>query len=242
MASVLAERGHQVQREESWLVLENSGFTLIPQFVHLQPLEKGGVRTTTTIQTNHHTLVPDGVFEYQHSTGNNLEDSFRKGFEQWAQTDLVALLEAMQAKPSTCSTLRMNFPDKDGNPAYFRRAVLGPVAHYVANPQIYEKQEAPEGGGTLQAGECESHAFCPCCLLTKSFDTFKELIEGRGFYGLRLFAARDTKGVPQADCRVNGDDWEKGAEALRKYVATWPEAGYEFRKQYVVLQTVERET
>jgi hypothetical protein len=37
---------------------------------------------------------------------------------------------------------------------------------------------------------------------------------------------------------VNGEDWEKGAQALREYAKTWPPAGYEFRKQYVVLQTL----
>jgi hypothetical protein len=68
------------------------------------------------------------------------------------------------------------------------------------------------------------------------------LIEGTSFYGLRLFATRDGKGAKQADCRVNGNDWEKGAEALRKYVTTWPGTGFEFRKQYVVLHTVEKES
>jgi hypothetical protein len=49
---------------------------------------------------------------------------------------------------------------------------------------------------------------------------------------------RDANGDPQADCRVNGDDWDKGTEALRKYVGTWPAAGFEMRKQYVVVQTI----
>ncbi len=246
-ARVLAEHGHLVQSEESWLVDPASGFIMLPQLVHFQPLQKGGVRTTTTIQTNHPALVPDGVFEYQHSTGDNMEDSIRKGFDQWAQTDLVALLEALEPEPKTCTTLKMDFPEKDGKPAYSRRAVLGPVAHYVQNPQAYAEQrtsaeqKTPETGEDVQGEKYESHAFCPCCLLTSSFEAFKELIEGPGFYGLRLFTARDGKGAPQADCRVNGDDWEKGAEALRRYAATWPEAGYEFRKQYVVLHTIERQ-
>ena len=89
--------------------------------------------------------------------------------------------------------------------------------------------------------QCESHEFCPCCLLTNSFSAFKELIEARQFYGLRLFAARDENGFPQADCRVNGEDWAEGCEALRKYVTTWPGEGYEFRKQYVVLHTFYQE-
>jgi hypothetical protein len=42
---------------------------------------------------------------------------------------------------------------------------------------------------------------------------------------------RDEDGTPGADCRINGEDYESGMEALRSYVATWPEAGLEFRKQ-----------
>lgn len=240
MAAALKEHGHAVQKEDTWLVHKDSEFVLLPRLIHLQPLEKSGVRTTTTIQIHHPTLVAEGTFEYQHSTGDNLEDSCCKGFDQWVETDFVALIEALQPKPATCTTLRMNFPPKDRTPTYSRRAVLGPVAHYVQNPGICKKQKVPNAG-EVQGEQCEAHDFCPCCLLTKSFDAFKELIEGSGFYGLRLFAARDGKGAPQADCRVNGTDWEKGAEALRMYAATWPEAGYEFRKQYVVLHTVEEE-
>lgn len=242
LVSLLKEREHVVQSEESWLVLQDSGFILLPQLVHLQPLDEGGVRTTTTIQTHHHTLVPDGVFEYQHSTGNSVQDSARKGFDLWAQTDLVALLDALKSNPKTCTTLQMTFPEKDGNPANFRRAVLGPVTQFAEHPQIYARQETSESAGDVHDEVCESREFCPCCLLTNSFEVFKELIEDSRFYGLRLFAARDEKGVPQADCRVNGEDWEKGTEALRTYVTTWPGAGYEFRKQYVVLHTVEKES
>jgi hypothetical protein len=45
-----------------------------------------------------------------------------------------------------------------------------------------------------------------------------------------------NKGAPY---RLNGEDYEPGATALKTYVATWPEAGFEFRKQYVILQTIE---
>jgi hypothetical protein len=61
---------------------------LTPQFVGLNPLEQGGVRTVTTIQVNHPQLVPEGVFEYQHSTGDSTAESILKGFEEWAQTIL----------------------------------------------------------------------------------------------------------------------------------------------------------
>jgi hypothetical protein len=99
--------------------------------------------------------------------------------------------------------------------------LFGPVAHQAAR----------------EATEEEEHPFCPCCLFTNTWDAYKPQIESDGVYGLRLYAARDTQGEVQADCRVNGQDWPAGAEALRAYVAQWPDRGFEFRKQYVVIQS-----
>ena len=241
LASVLGQRGHAVRSEESWLVHEPSGFILLPQIAGFQPLNRGGVSTTTTIQTNHSALVPDGIFEYQHSSGNDLEESFRKGFDQWAETDFSVLLEALKPKPEICTALEKEFPEKEGKLAYSRRAVLGTVLHWVQSPQAVAERKTPEGEKQTQGEHCEGHEFCPCCFLTHSFEAFRELFEDSGFYGLRLLAIRDENGNPQADCRVNGTDWDKGAEALRRYVATWPAAGFEMRKQYVVLQTIDKD-
>jgi hypothetical protein len=238
LASSLAKLDHQVHEEESWLVLENSAFTFLPQIVEFKPSNGGGVQTTTTIQTNHPALAPEGVFEYQHSAGRNVEESLLDGFTQWAKTDLIALIEALQPKPPTCNVLDMEIPERNGRPAYRRRAVLGPVTHLQQYPRDIPEQTNAHSAGGNQGEHCEGHEFCPCCLLTSSFEAFKELIESDSFYGLRLFAMRNQSGNPQAGCRVNGDDWEKGAEALRKYVGTWPVGGLEFRKQYVVLQTI----
>ena len=42
LASELAQKGHAVRTEKHWLVHENSGFSLIPQIVELQPLDEAG--------------------------------------------------------------------------------------------------------------------------------------------------------------------------------------------------------
>jgi len=236
-ASVLKERGEFVRREKTWLVHEASQFTLLPKLASFQPLDKGGVRTTTTIQVNHAVLAPNGLFEYQHSTGDTMADSIRKGIEQWAQVDFVPLLEALQPQPATCTTLKMSIPAEDGSSPRLRRAVLGPVMHYMQKPPA---DGTVKGGQKASEGRNDEHSFCPCCLLTHSFDVFKPLFQGDGFSGLRLFAARGEDGTPQADCRVNGDDFEPGAQALREYVKTWPQAGYEFRKQYLVFQNLDK--
>lgn len=235
--SVLKERGDSVKQEKAWLVHVASQFTLLPKLVTFQPLDEGGVRTTTTVQVNHPVLAPNGLFEYQHSTGDTMANSIRKGIEQWAQVDFVPLLEALQPQPATCTTLKMSIPAEDGNPPRVRRAVLGPVMHYMQKPPA---DDTVKGGQKASEGENDEHPFCSCCLLTHSFEVFKPLFQGDRFYGLRLFAARGEDGTPQADCRVNGDDFEPGAQALREYVKTWPQAGYEFRKQYLVFQNLDK--
>jgi hypothetical protein len=223
-AAAFKSRSHAVTTYKTWLEHGDSGFLIQPQLADLQLLEGGGVHTVTTMQVNHPTLVPAGVFEYQHSTGDTVVSSLAKGFDQWVQADFVTFLDALRVKPQSCTMMEMTFPAKDGKPERVRRAVLGPVTHMAQTPPNAAEGHPP---------------FCPCCLLTNSFEAFRVLIEGNAFYGLRLFALRDGDGNPSADCRVNGDAWEKGAQALRAYASTWPAAGYEFRKQYVVLQTLE---
>jgi hypothetical protein len=221
-AAALRSRGYAIIAHEKWLEHGDSGFTIQPLFHGMQLLDDGGVHTMTTLQVNHPTLIPGGAFEYQHATGDTVTESLAKGFDQWVQADFVTLLDALLAEPEHCTTMEMTFPGKDGKPELIRRAVLGPCTHYASNPHDASQE----------------HPFCPCCLVTNSFEAFRELIEADAFYGLRLLAMRNQDGTPGADCRVNGDDWERGEQALRNYVGTWPQAEFELRKQYVVLQTV----
>jgi Family of unknown function (DUF6348) len=196
---------------------------LQPQIVELKPLDRGGVQTVTTVDVRHEKLVPAGVFEYQHSTGDNLKDAVSKGFDAWASLDLAVFADALKAKPETCTTLEYSFPAKPPLGERRRRVVLGPTAHAAAWPAVAENEE---------------HPFCPCCLLTNSFEPFRALIENdSSFYGIRLFASRDQDGKAQADCRVNGEDWGAGAAALAEYVKKWPNRGFEYRKQYIAIQS-----
>jgi hypothetical protein len=227
LAEVLRNRSFAVGRQDNWVTQGGNELAYCPQIVDFESLEDGGVRTVTTIHVIHPKLMPQGIFEYQHSAGDSLVDSLQKGFDQWTQVDCLVYLESLRPKLESCSALELQFPAKNGQPAYGRRAILGPVAHL--------KQREPEFS---ESAEEEEHPFCPCCLLTRSFEAFEEQIKGTDFYGIRLYAARDEEGTPMADCRVNGEEWEPGKETLRRYASTWPAAGYEFRKQYVVIQTV----
>jgi hypothetical protein len=221
LATVLKGRGIAFDRKKDGIQLDN-GLIARPQFVELQPRDDGLVRTVTTIEMNHPVLCPTGTFEYQHSIGSTVEDSLQKGFAGWTQTDLPVFAEALRDKFESCMLMQSN-PSRDSPIlAEGRQVILGPPSHAVVR-------------AVADAGE--DHDFCPCCLFTNCIDAFHEQLAANTFHGVRLFATRDADGLPQADCRVNGVDWPAGAAALLKYVATWADRGFEFRKQFVAIRT-----
>ena len=211
LADTLNALGHGATFKRARVALDN-GFTLLPQVVNVEPLENAGVNTVTTIQTSHPTLIPRGVFEFQHSSGADLHSSFAAGFKGWAELDLPVFLDALRPAPTTCMTATME-PD--------RRLIFGPPV------QMAQKNHPIRG----------DHDFCPCCLFTKNVEAFGELLRDPHFHGLRLFVSRDAQGHIEADCRVNGIDMPAGAAALLRYAQDWPDRGAEYRKQYVGIQT-----
>jgi hypothetical protein len=171
----------------------------------------------------HSKLVPNGVFEYQHSSGGDVRTSFATGFRMWAQIDLPVFLEADAEKPANTMMMDFEIGEAKVELPCNRRVVLGPTQHFTRAP--------------LASDVGEEHTFCPCCLFTRSVDAFRPLLAQDAFFGIRLYAMRDTDGTLRADCRVNGADYPAGAEALVRYAGTWPDLGFEFRKQYVAIRS-----
>ncbi|HEX6995206.1 MAG TPA: DUF6348 family protein [Gammaproteobacteria bacterium] len=217
MRDVLTSLGYACSTKRGWVELPN-GLTVLPQVVSIQPLDDGGVRTISTVQTSHKLLVPNGVFEYQHATGRDLKGSFISGFKDWAQLDLPVFLDALRSDPETCMLL--SFSKAKAQQHRHRRVVLGPTSHAV---QQRQKDE-------------EEHPFCPCCIFTSCYAAFEDLLAADYFCAIRLFVLRNAKGEIEADCRVNGEDWPAGKDALLKYGQEWPHRGFESRKQYVAIQ------
>ena len=229
VAVVLSEIGVEAERRDDDLHLSD-GLVLSPRGLSVHVRDTGSVQTVTIVWVRHPIVFPAPLFENQHGAGEDLASSLQSGFIGWRDLDLPALRDALRDEPKECTIMDMAFPEEEGRPARRRRIVLGPPGRYVLGPAAGDK--APSCG--------EEHSFCPCCLTTRSFDAFKPLMEADETFGVRLYAARTNDGAASANCRINGGDYEAGAEALRAYVGTWAQHDppLEYRKQYVVYQTL----
>jgi hypothetical protein len=219
LLEALQAEGHAGELADEHVQLA-SGIGIDAEFGEALPREQGGVRIASRTLA-WHPAFPEGLMEYQHATGDDVRAACLHGFRQWARLDLVALQELVPGADQRCLHLDMAFPGTDGAPAHRRRVVCGPAARF---------------GGSAHADDPD-HPFCPCCLFTRGLDAFRPLLDADEVLGVRLFAARNADGTFEADCRVNGEDYPDGVEALRAYAATWPGTGFEFRKQYVIVCT-----
>ena len=239
LAHTLTELEIPNQSQGERVVLED-GLQLVPHIVNTQAQSDGRWRTSTVIEV-YHPLIEDVLFEYQHSGGALQITSLYEGFTQWARMDLVTLRDAVQPELERPS-LGLGYADEATGEAYQRQVVLGPTGHYQQQPPEEEKACAIHTGGEDESAEEETeaeegeHNFCPCCLFTNSMQAFADLLKSREFLGVRLYAARDAQGEVSADCRVNGHDFPAALPYLQAYAQSWPQAGLEFRKQYVIIR------
>ena len=222
LADLLGRLGYTAERREETLLC--GGVTLSPQFISVDPIHPKGARTGSVIAYSHPRFGTLSPFEYQYASGEDITAAFTHGFESWADLDWRTILDALGTEPVHSQLMLKTFPGiAPDSGALHRRIVLGPISHAVTE-------------SVSHAGP--DHDFCPCCLITQSFDAFSSLFETDAFYGIRLFAAREADGTVQADCRINGEDFDVGRNALRQYALTWPSRGFEYRKQYVIMQSM----
>ncbi|CAM4450299.1 hypothetical protein CR156_00830 [Stenotrophomonas lactitubi] len=208
-------------------LLLDSGLQLTPHSVSSNERDNGGWQTSTVIETRHAGLFADGLFEYQHANGATEQESLLSGFDTWVRVDLATLQAAVGAEDAPdLPMMGLTYPSGDEGEEHERTVVLGPLAHYRA-------RELDDAAACSE----DDHGSCPCCLFTKSIDAFDDLLKAHHFLAIRLFASRDEQGQCEADCRVNGHDFAPALPLLRAYAARWPQAGLEFRKQYVVIRT-----
>jgi len=132
-ARVMEQRGYQVVRHGSWLEHSESGIAIRPRLLESGPADSL-IQSVSTVTVSHPRLIPNGVFEYQHALGASLTEALSDGFKQWADLDLVVLVDALSDAPKHCAALELEWPQSDGR-VITRRAVLGPVSHAVAHPE-----------------------------------------------------------------------------------------------------------
>ena len=219
-AEGMEQHGHAALIRGDRLEHRDSGITIHPRAYESRP-SPDLVHSVVVVTLNHPRFPEDGIFEYQHAVAETQREGICDGLDQWLQMDFTVLLDALRDRPQTCSAMEWRF---DTSPGQVRRVLFGPIGHMVTQPERIPKDA--------------EHPFCPCCLFTNTYEIFLPQMKTDGFYGIRQLASRDENGSIQADCRINGSEFETGKRALRAYAETWPQAGIEMRKQYIVMQSL----
>ncbi|UXI68923.1 DUF6348 family protein [Tahibacter amnicola] len=225
LRQALARRDVPVDTRDGWLVDTEFDMAIRAELLEVASAAQG-TRVAIGVEIRHPVFGETTVREYVHSAGDTVLDAMVSGLDRWAQADYVVLEDVFREQAESCLAMVMDGAATAERPAFRRRILMGPVQHFVRRDPDAAPQCAIDG---------EEHSpFCPCCLFTSGHEAFFPVVSAPGFYAIRLFAARHEDGEISADCRINGEDFEPGAEALRRYVATWPGEGFTFRKQYVV--------
>lgn len=221
LSDVLKKNKIKYKTKKTWILL-NNGLAVLPRIVSIKTGENEHISTITTLQINHADLIINGLFEYQTATGKHLYNSIYSGFHHWTITNLPVFIDAVNRQAAICSVMDLTF----GQKTKIRRAILGPITNETTDQSLNDNED--------------EHPFCPCCFLTQNFKSFQHLLKDNNLYGISFFASRDKHGKIHADCRINGVDYEIGKEALIQYAKNWKDAGAVFRKQYIVLQSLEK--
>ncbi len=96
-----------------------------------------------------------------------------------AAARLRRLPRRVRDAPAQCQAFDITFPRPDGRGLH-RRALLGPVGHMA-----------------IEASGEEEHPFCACCFPTKSFETFRPLLQA-GLEFRKQYVILQTRGQPAA--------------------------------------------
>ncbi len=201
-------------------VLLPSGLRLEAALLEARLLEDGRVATVTRVVAFHDALFADGLPELQRAIGADTAQAMAQGFSAWVQGARVALEDAVRTAVRDCPLLAVKVSAPGGGAPTVYQAILGPVLCVGPGP----------------AQPAEDDELCPACMTTRVQDALRGHLRAGGYTGLSLVAGRDARGALAADCRVNGEPFSEGVERLVAYARSWPERGFEFRQQYVILR------
>lgn len=203
-----------------WIHVSENDYYLLPLLNWGDNNDENQCRAATTIQIQHPTLFPDGIYEYQYSLWyDDFAEAIAGAFASWLALDWQTLKDA--ADPEGGQGLQQSIDIAHGDQPIRHRIHFGGVQVF---PNLDEDDPAHD-------------EFCPCCLFTRSIEAFSDLLHERGKnHAIRLFASKDSDSSTSADCRIDGDEYPAAQAALQTYAASWKNCdSIKFRKQYIII-------
>ena len=208
----LPGHGYEPSEQEDCVLL-NENIAIIVLLVENVKTDETNFKTTISIEVKHREKELNNIFEVHQEQGDDPEASAIEGIEKWVRNDLGVILDALNHTNQFTAHLRLDSDTREP-----RAIVTGPILHKAEKPPIKDEEPFTERSFTMNL-----------------LKPLKPLLDEHTFYALRFFVAKNREGEVEANCRLNGADFEEGRKALLEYAKTWPSRGFELRRQFVVI-------
>lgn len=222
------------EKGNKWIHVAENDYYLLPLLEWIDNNENGEISVGATIQIQHKTIFPDGVFEYEYSMNfKEFRDAVNDAFYNWIRLDWQTLVDI--AKPKKAKALKQTYELEMGDDKILKRYVYyGPVAYYPN----FDIEKMKEAGLNVKQYIDRFHSNT---MFTRAIEAFITHLkdENEKNYAIRMFALKAPNGDVEVDCRINGEEYPEANKFLESYAKTWKDCDIvKFKKQYVIISNV----
>lgn len=219
ISKAFIEYGYEMPISEKEVFFSPLKIWITGKLDHREDSLKGNIHARLIIKTRHEGLFPDGIFEFAYGGGTDMESAIIDAAYRWIQSDFNTIHDLL------CTAKEHNH---DGNKADV--VSMTPQGEVLGWEIVFGPLISTTIEGVKQKISQDE-------IFWRLFDVITEdLLGEKGIYPIKFFAIQNEKNEIDADCRLNGQDWQKGREALLEYIREWNLKDiFHWRKQYVIV-------
>jgi len=182
--------------------------------------EEANYKTFIKVVLNCKSRTSKSIYEFTYGWGETKGKSIIMGFERWLESDFPVIHDwlANHKIDDYCEEIKIRSIVLETKEMLYFGGILGPLSHYKSGETFFDKENQTELYRELNNA------------LTTDF------LDKKGIYPIKCFVVSDENKNIQIDCRVNGENWERGHQTLYNYCEKkWNVDTHTFWKQYFLI-------
>lgn len=171
-----------------------------------------------------HRLFPGPIFEFVYGWGSSTKVATINAFERWIDSDFPVIHDFLaDHKLENGHTSEVKIASNSGETGeqISWKGIIGPLLIFKGGEVVYDQENRNE-------------------IIKPLFEAITgDFLGRRGMYPIRCFMSKNSDQQIEVDCRVNGEEWKRGYDALVECCQRWEVQDYLFWKQYLLIYSLE---